>query len=124
MSPMPLRATLFILLLATAVLNAGGRSTTSESIDFERETASHVYELNSPDGADAARLEVRARVGGGEVTFQLLDPSGEERLNGHGLRGNLELDTGKLETPLPGVWRLTVKLDGATGRYDFDWASM
>lgn len=124
---MPKQAMVPILLLtlwmAPVLTNAGGRSTLSEHIELDGATEIHEYELNVPQGADEARLVIRAKVKSGKIRWTLTDAEGEERLQGHGERGNVELDTGQLENPTPGVWRLEVDLEKAKGHYRVEWRS-
>lgn len=118
---------IFILVLglwaAPAAVGASGRSTLSEQIELKGASESHEYELNVPKEATSARLRVRAKVRSGQISWRLVDAEGEQRLTGHGTSGNVELDTGELENPIAGIWRLQVELVKARGHYRIDWRS-
>ena len=111
------------LTIAAALTEARSRSTLSEHIELDGATETHEYDLNVPQEAEMARLVVRARVRSGRIAWKLLDTEGEPRMEGHGVRGNVELDTGRLESPTPGIWHLQVQLQRARGHYRVDWRS-
>ena len=116
-------ALLLAMMSIAGLALAAGRSTLSEHIDFEKKTTTHEFEVNVPEGAAAARLQIRTRVKAGEVRWILTDSEGAERLTGSCQRGSADGDTGEIVNPKSGVWSLEIALEEATGRYYVDWVS-
>jgi len=92
-----------------------------ESFSFERGTLERVFELQVPEGAATASLEIRARVEKGRVSWHLEDAEGTGRLSGTGIRGRVTGRTGPIEDPLSGTWTLSVATENATGSARFIW---
>jgi len=110
-----------LALLAGPRLEAGDRATSGESFSFDGGSAEWSFDLAVPEGTEIARLVIRARIEGGSVSWTLLDPDGEGRLRVQGTRGSVMGDTGPIEAPPPGSWRLTVVAEEARGRARFTW---
>ncbi len=99
------------------------RSTLGEQIELNGVTETHTYDLNVPNGADGAELTARARIKAGEIRWTLIDAEGTQRLSGHGKRGRITLETGYIENPTSGNWKLEIELLRAKGYYRVDWES-
>jgi hypothetical protein len=110
-----------LVALGASAIEAGTTTTSGESFSFDGNSAEWSFDLAVPEGAEMARLEVLTRIRSGRVSWTLRDPGGEARLRIHGADGTLVGDTGPMENPPAGTWKLTAVSERATGRARFEW---
>lgn len=89
---------------------------------FRDATASRSYEFAVGPERAGVRLAIKAKVESGRVSWQLRDPQGQVRLSGNGTSGLITGDTGEMKA-ISGTWTLVVRLESATGRYGYGFAS-
>jgi len=87
---------------------------------FRQKSDNRTLDLEVGKVAARVRLNVLMRVPEGVMRFRLLDPKGEERLQGEVREGNGTFDTREIPA-IAGTWKLTLERENASGNYEANW---
>ena len=98
----------------TAALPAEQTSDLSSSQDFSAATETREIEIEVSESARSVSVRANVDLEQGLVRFQLLDPSGAQRLSGAVTSGHAEWESGELPAVV-GIWRARFELERATG---------
>lgn len=88
--------------------------------DFQRITDKKTIDLEVGSSANYARLRVAMKIRHGRMWFRLVDPTGNERLQGEVREGRGSFDTREVAATI-GVWKLFIEREGASGDYEAHW---
>ncbi len=103
-----------------AQVNEYKADTRDSDTDFKRKTDAKTLDLEVGGAANHARLRVSMKISRGRMWFRLLDPAGAERLQGEVSEGRGSFDTKEMAAT-PGIWKLHIERQGASGDYDLHW---
>jgi hypothetical protein len=86
---------------------------------FTAQTKDHDYRFKLDGSRETLHLHVSAELSGGEIEWELIDPTGKVRTR-IGITEHGALDSTDMKT-IKGEWLLRIKLEDATGKYDIHW---
>jgi len=120
-----LNVTLLAILMAMLVAACGGTrlytSQTSQK-DFNAETSNDVVDFDAQASPRMSShiLQIKMNLDAGQLVFRVSSPDGQVKLEETikapaNYQHKFDLDT------VPGLWKLAIELEDATGNYDIDW---
>ena len=87
---------------------------------FRHKTDARVVELEVKPVATHVRFRLSMDLPRGTMSFRLADPLGNVRLEGDVVQGRGSFDSKEMPA-LVGVWKLDVKREDASGKYEAHW---